>query len=472
MHSHFLVLTLLLSTVCYPASNPAASILDHGAAHDINMDDSINPSAQQMIRQFVQQYNDDQYDRLFERFDDIMKVVLPKHDAVEFFDGLKTDMGNIIAITSYAPDFYGVTFAKGHLAMTLSHQDDKIAGVMFGSDHHVTAINTLPKDAFNDELFKSLSHAPNGTQMAVAIIDGKNTQYHGIKRSQDSIVPYQNDDALFEIGSITKPLTATLLADAVVARRLNINGSINHCYPALNAPAISFLSLANHTSGLPRLPKNFTSKHADNPYEDHDVIRFERYVIEDMAKELPPMSDVQPHKVYYSNLGYALLGDALAKSEGKPLPVLFDERIFGRYGMSDSHTDSFMVQNHPKLVKGQDINGQVVSHWQMTGYLGAGGVVSSVRDLSKFAQAHFANDPALTLSRQPTTVDGDIALAWHLSPDYDGWVWHNGATGGYSGFMAIRAASQKAVIILSNIQGDSIQSGFVDELGFYVMQHM
>lgn len=246
MYSRFLVLTWLLSTVCYPALNATASILDHGTVHDINMDDGINPSAQQMIRQFVQRYNDDQYDRLFEYFDDVMKASLPKHDAVEFFDGLKANMGNIITITSYAPDFYGVTFTKGHLAMTLSHQDDKITGMMFGSDHHATAINTLPKNALNDKLFKTLSHAPNGAQMAVAIIDGKNTQYHGIKRIQDSIMSYQSDDALFEIGSITKPLTATLLADAVVARRLKIDDSINDYYPTLNAPAVSFLALFNN----------------------------------------------------------------------------------------------------------------------------------------------------------------------------------------------------------------------------------
>ena len=69
------------------------------------------------------------------------------------------------------------------------------------------------------------------------------------------IVP--GDDAIFQIGSITKVFTALALADAVTSGELSLEtplAALLPIFPRPNASSITLGQLASHTSGLPRLP--------------------------------------------------------------------------------------------------------------------------------------------------------------------------------------------------------------------------
>ena len=135
--------------------------------------------------------------------------------------------------------------------------------------------------------------------------------------------------------------------------------------------------------------------------------------------------------------------------------------------MTNSHTDIHTATKSPNMTTGLNMQGERVPHWDMHTLLGAGGVSSTVDDLAKFAKAHFTDDKALALSRHPTTKEQEIALAWFTQSDNDDkiWLWHNGGTGGYSGYITINPDDKKAVIILSNISGESVHSQFIDKLG-------
>ena len=120
--------------------------------------------------------------------------------------------------------------------------------------------------------------------------------------------------ATFEIGSITKTFTATLLAsmardglvalDDPVARYLPVA-------PPVKGREVTLEDLATHHSGLPRLPagtlvKAFTSERRD-PYAGFDDERMRRAIAETEPKRAPGETFV------YSNYGYGLLGYALAQ---------------------------------------------------------------------------------------------------------------------------------------------------------------
>ena len=66
-------------------------------------------------------------------------------------------------------------------------------------------------------------------------------------------------NTLFEIGSVTKVLTSTLLSSAVDSGLLELNSRLSDILPDLSdfMQEISLLQLATHTSGLPRLPPRF-----------------------------------------------------------------------------------------------------------------------------------------------------------------------------------------------------------------------
>ncbi len=85
----------------------------------------------------------------------------------------------------------------------------------------------------------------------------------------------KNQNKIFEIGSITKVFTSSVLASLVVDNRLKLNDFVNNYYPFAfnNNSKISFLDLANHTSGMPRLPENLDVSNKLNPYKNYGSVQ-------------------------------------------------------------------------------------------------------------------------------------------------------------------------------------------------------
>ena len=147
---------------------------------------------------------------------------------------------------------------------------------------------------------------------------------------------------------------------------------------------ITFRQLANHTSGLPRLPSNlnFFSIDPQNPYKDYDKKKLEEYLSTKMELEYKGRFE-------YSNLGVGLLGFVLSEIEETTFEDLLQSRIFSKYQMTSSTTDRTSVRN--ALVAGLNSKGNVTPNWDLNVLVGAGGILSSVSDLSKFATAQFDN---------------------------------------------------------------------------------
>src|SRR5579863_2428358 len=125
-----------------------------------------------------------------------------------------------------------------------------------------------------------------------------------------------NGDSIFEIGSITKVFTASLLVllknDGLVSLedpvRKHLGGDAK--VASRNGKVIRLHQLASHNSGLPRLPANLHPRNPENPYADYSVQDLERCIA-----KVKLVHD--PGEAYdYSNLGGGLLGHVLATSAG------------------------------------------------------------------------------------------------------------------------------------------------------------
>ncbi|MBT33789.1 MAG: penicillin-binding protein [Thalassobius sp.] len=338
----------------------------------------------------------------------------------------------------------------------------------------VPAANTLQTNediAPNQQelIFNCIKDFPNNTELSLAIIENGKVNFYGVKRENNSVVDVVNRSSAFEIGSITKVFTSTLLANYVVEGKVKLDDDINYYldFKLKNNTPISFVSLANHTSGLPRMPSNFMLSamlSPDNPYKDYDEAKLKAYLTEELS-----LSE-DKGKPSYSNLGAGLLGYTLSQISGKDYQTMVTEKIFTKYNMLNSTTN----RNELKvpLVKGLDKDGDVTSNWDIKALVGAGGILSNTEDLSKFAMAQFnsANEE-LALTRQKTYVDStsyDMGLGWHVSKSKSGGevYWHNGGTGGYRTCMALDMPRKNAVIVLSNISAFNNESAKVDKLCF------
>lgn len=417
------------------------------------------------IGNFQANYNADKYDEIFNCFSPEMKKALPLEKTKQFLTGLKSQKGSIESLEfinfqqeTYA--MYKTKFEKDVLAVNISLDNkNQINGLYIkpfeiqkeSANKTVNALSKYPKE-ITEIIFSNSKDFPNNTQLSIAIIQNGNTNYYGIIKVNDTIKPDENQKRVFEIGSITKVFTSTVLASLVVHKKIKLTDEINSYYPFAfkDNIKINFEQLANHTSGLPRLPENLDLSNEINPYKSYGKTELEAYL-----KNLLKLEN-EPSETYsYSNLGTGLLGYTLGLSQKTSFQNLLQKIVFDKYKMNNSYTSSQNLGN--LLIKGLDKKGEIVSNWDFDVLFGAGGILSTTEDLAKFAKAQFnPKNKELELTRKTTfEIKGNtkIGLGWHKleSENAKDLLWHNGGTGGYSSSIVMKVEEKTAVIILSNV---------------------
>ena len=435
------------------------------------------------IDNFQTNYNDEKYEDIFNSFSSEMKQALPIEKTKQFLTGLKSQVGKI-AKTEFVGyqqgtfATYKTNFEKVVFAVNISLDSQNLVNGLFIKPYEEPknteskVINTLSNypTEIAEIIFAKTKDFPNKTQLSIAVIQNGETNYYGIIKENDTIKPTKNQNKIFEIGSITKVFTSTVFASLIEDKKLKLTDEINtfYSFSIKDNTKIRFQSLANHTSGLPRLPENLDLSNETNPYKNYGKREIEEYLKNLLKLENEPLKISS-----YSNLGAGLLGYTLGLSQKTSFQKLLQKKVFDKYKMTNSFTSSQNLNN--KLVKGLNGNGEVVINWDFDVLFGGGGILSSTEDLVKFANAQFnPKNKELALTRKPTfDIDESmkIGLGWHILKTEKGfnWVWHNGGTGGYSSSMVIDAEKKKGVIILSN--ASNINDN-IDDLCFKLMKQI
>jgi serine-type D-Ala-D-Ala carboxypeptidase/endopeptidase len=244
-----------------------------------------------------------------------------------------------------------------------------------------------------------------------------------------------DDDTRFELGSVTKLFTGLALADLVVRGVVGLDDPVTRYLPVEFPDEVTLRALATHTSGLPRLPRSrrlwlrAVIAHPD-PYAFLDRAT--------LFGTLPgtPLSGTGMFR--YSNLGYELLGEAVAAAAGTDWWTLVRRRICEPLGMTSTSPAA-----NDRTAHGHDHLGFRTPYWTFPVTPAAGGLYSTAADLRRFLQAQLNPDAsplaaAIHLSRRPHAGD-DVGLGWMLRTR-DGSViaWHNGGTGGFGAMLALQ----------------------------------
>ncbi|NMH87258.1 serine hydrolase domain-containing protein [Flavivirga algicola] len=325
-------------------------------------------------------------------------------------------------------------------------------------------------------LEEKLAFFPNQTEISLALIDNKQSEFFGIIRKSDTLQTKTNQNAIFEIGSVTKVFTSTLLAALVIEEKLSLNDRVVDLLPfKLETPSedqenITLKTLANHTSGLPALPQNIMPLIAldeSDPYHSYTSDKLHEYLKTDFKTE----SRVG-EKSTYSNLGAGLLGHLLTLKTKKSYEALLQEKIFKPLGMNSSTTVLKQV-SEISLVRGLGPQGQVVSNWNFDVLEGAGAIKSSVTDLEKFVRMHMGNSSVYNLTQNVTHIENkqvSLGLGWHIISQGDQKIlFHNGGTEGYTSCVLINKETQKSVIMLTNISTFHPKRNVIDTLCFEIL---
>jgi CubicO group peptidase (beta-lactamase class C family) len=315
---------------------------------------------------------------------------------------------------------------------------------------------------------------PEQTQLAFVFIENGTVSFSGVILENDTIRPVDNHQKVFEIGSISKVFTASLLTALVVEEKVRLDDPVNDQLPfALkNSIRPTFRQLANHTSGLPRMPSNFEAGvpfDPANPYRNYGPDLLEKYLTKQVELACQP-----GERSEYSNLGAGLLAFSLEKMTGLDYQQLLEKYIFSKHGMTASTTRRANLDS--RLVRGLDQNGRETSNWDFSVLVGAGGILSTSEDLAKFALGQFDDsNRELKLTRMPTFEVNErlaVGLGWHIvkTASNTELYCHNGGTGGYSSSIVLDTHQANGMIILSNVSAFHPESPKIEQLCFSLLR--
>lgn len=341
------------------------------------------------------------------------------------------------------------------------------------------AVNSLQpragiSDAQLETVFHRLSYFPNGTQFSLALINDGDPVFYGALRENDTLKTIVNGGRAFEIGSISKVFTSTLLAEMAAAGTLALSDPVQQYldFPLSDSLPITFAQLSSHSSGLPRLPSGFLWEslwNMDNPYKNYGETKLRAYLQQEIEVENEPGSSFR-----YSNIGAGILGYVLTRIEHKSYEALLREKIFLPYEMHNSTTERKRVEEI--LVGGLDKGGDPTSNWDLAALPGAGAILSTAEDMSKFMAANFdPGNKALRLQREQiykVNDKTDMALGWFIirKDSTTSWYWHNGGTGGYRSSLVLDIDRRRGALVLSNISAGHSHAAGIDSLSFSLMQ--
>lgn len=316
----------------------------------------------------------------------------------------------------------------------------------------------------------------NGTNAAIVIglVDSNGTQFYGYgKTSNVTNATIVNEDTIFDIGSITKTFTTTLLADMVNEGIFKLEDPIENYLPSsVKVPMyyeqkITLEDLATHTSGLPENPPNL---------QVSNITSYSNYTREQLYQALSNITIKSAPGTHfeYSNMGIAILGDILVSKTGMPYEELVKYRILNVLGMN-----STMINLSDPLISrlalghenGIEIPTTSIDLLIPPPLAPAGSLRSSVADMIKYLSANMdliktklneamENTQTIRSYTNLTKIapyNIYIGLGWITTTNFGSQIiWHNGEVVGYNSLAIFNPTTQRGIVILCSCMSEDI----------------
>ncbi|MBE5108580.1 beta-lactamase family protein [Bacillus thuringiensis] len=265
----------------------------------------------------------------------------------------------------------------------------------------------------------------------------------------------------YEIGSITKTFTVSLLSKYIFENKMSINDSIHKYIEGLkeNEYYPTLLRLATHSSGystrLPLKKREYfkimlsliigsSDMNKNNPL-DMDFNKMKILIEKNKLKE----SD---YSWKYSNFGMSLIGYVLGNVSGMGYWDTMNNFLHNELGLSDTYLGTSNNNLHGYDRKNNDCGNW---KWGKENFISPAGAISSTADdLLKYAKINIYEDkPYLSLCHKKHgngTKKYDMGLGWMLLKKNNNVILHGGGTGCFSSFLGIDKEKKVATVVLAN----------------------
>lgn len=324
-----------------------------------------------------------------------------------------------------------------------------------------------------EDIINPLINDTNIKQRYVGIVVGIIKNNHDKFYSFGSVNINKNEkpkeNTIFEIGSITKTFTTTLLADAHIRNIIDINDYLKKC--DLNITngfcfediPISLTNLSTHTSGYPRIPNNLPLTSLtpyDNYYREDLDIFLSTYKLSHKSGKF----------FEYSNLGLGILGTYLSDKQNESYENLIKKRISEPYKLYDT---KIVLNNEQKIRYANGyLSGIETPHWNMekSALSAAGGLHSTINNMLKYLRLQIFDENKIFklthIERYIINSNLSIGLGWFIDK-INNIIWHDGGTYGFTSFIGFDKTNKIGVIIMANtfIENDTR----INEIGIKII---
>jgi serine-type D-Ala-D-Ala carboxypeptidase/endopeptidase len=328
---------------------------------------------------------------------------------------------------------------------------------------------------------------PTNSAFVVGLVDTAGSKVLTAGKLDNGTDKLLDGDSVFFIGSLSKTFTALLLLDMVERGEVKLDDPVakylpsSVSVPSFNGRQITLLDLATHASALPVDP--------DNMVGDDIRAKYQAYTVENLDEYLSTAKlTYEPGKEFaYSNLGMALLGEAMERKTGKSFESLIVERICRPLGMTSTGT-MMTPEFRSRLAMGHDEAGNPALPFNLQAYQPAGGILSTANDLLKYAaaQAGLAQtklSPSIQQSHILRYTDthglpgvtgptfGRTAMDWvdrdAVQPAGMDLLGHAGGAGSYHSWLGFDQKQQRGVVALTTANDIRPES-----IGWTILQRM
>lgn len=306
---------------------------------------------------------------------------------------------------------------------------------------------------------------------------------HGVT-SLDNPLPV-NPETLYELGSATKPFTATAVMRLVAQGKVELDAPVRRYIPELRledeqtAAEITVLNLLNHTAGLDWALLIDTG-------DGDDALAAYVARLDKLKLIAPPGS-----RASYSQSGYNLAGRIIEKVTGLTYENAIESLLLKPLGLANSfYSDSAIMTRRFAVGHNPDEDGRLIvardwKRWRSNNP--GGGLVASVSDQLRWARFHLGDGRAesgeqvlpaelLQLMKEPTielrgsTLGDAFGICWFLR-DVDGvrTVGHGGSAHGQFAELLTVPERNFAVVSLANAGPNGIP--FNQAVVRWVLEH-
>jgi CubicO group peptidase (beta-lactamase class C family) len=291
--------------------------------------------------------------------------------------------------------------------------------------------------------------------------------------------PPIDGETVFHLASVTKPFVATAVMQLVAADQMCLDCPLQRYLPYFSmqgpgADRITIRQLLTHTAGIGDTSDfGWTTPE----YDDGAVERYVRSLAS-VRLEFVPGSQWR-----YSNRGFDVLADAIAKADGRPFETVIQQRILTPLGMRRS-TLLMSDIDSARMALGHRRDGGVVGYYPYNRrHAGSSTLHSTLDDMLRWAAANLGRgvlhqrrilsttayeelwhpywDIRATIAEQTRRAGYvfpydslAIGLSWFL-PIQEGrqLVYHSGSDPGFASNVLLSPSEQIGVVVLINASG-------------------